>query len=83
MTLVVESAPPIEYGVQTLRGGVAGCVFRTFDEVDVNNFERPTTMWQPSRSSMAVIAMFLIGLLPSACTGESTTGAVDMSGKAR
>ena len=49
---------------------VARCVFRTFDEVEVNNFERPTTMWQPSRSSMGVIALFLIGLLPSAGTGE-------------
>ena len=73
VTLVVESAPPIEYGVQSVRGGVARCVFRTFDEVEVNNFEKPTTMWQPSRSSMGVIA-FLIGLLPSASTGESATG---------
>ena len=75
VTLVVESAPPIEYGVPAVRGGVARCVFRTFDEVEVNNFEKPTTMWQPSRSSMGVIA-FLIGLLPSAGTGESATGAV-------
>ena len=66
VTLVVESAPPIEYDVQAVR---------MFDEVEVNNFEKPTTMWQPSRSSMGVIA-FLIGLLSSAGTGEFATGAV-------
>ena len=75
VTLVVESAPPIEYGDPAVCGRVARCVFRTFDKVEVNNFEKPTTMWQPSWSSMGVIA-FLIGLLPSAGKGESATGTV-------
>ena len=75
MTLVVESAPPNDYGVQAVRGGVARCVFRKFDEDEVKHFETPTTMWQPSRSSMGVIA-FLIGLLPLPNTGESATGTV-------